>query len=75
MSESPLDPLKKRQDYGSLALEEGSLLPNPLEQLTVWVTEADEAEMSTSLTPWCSPLLTPTENPSSRTVLLRRGIR
>ena len=31
------DPLYKRQDYGSLSLEEGALLPDPLEQLTLWV--------------------------------------
>ncbi len=70
MSASPLDPLRKRQDYGSLALEEGSLLPNPLEQLKVWITEADEAGV---YEPNAMVLSTidPDGNPSSRTVLLR----
>lgn len=65
-----LDPLAKRQDYGSLSLEEGSLLANPLEQLSAWVTEADEAEI---YEPNAMVLSTidPDGEPSSRTVLLR----
>ena len=64
------DPLAKRQDYGSLSLEEGSLLANPLEQLSAWVTEADEAEI---YEPNAMVLSTidPDGEPSSRTVLLR----
>ena len=64
------DPLAKRQDYGSLALEEGSLLPDPLEQLSVWVREADEADI---YEPNAMVLSTvdPDGEPSSRTVLLR----
>ena len=65
-----LDPLAKRQDYGSLSLEEGSLLADPLEQLSAWVTEADEAEI---YEPNAMVLSTidPDGEPSSRTVLLR----
>lgn len=65
-----LDPLAKRQDYGSLSLEEGSLLADPLEQLSAWVTEADEAGI---YEPNAMVLSTidPDGEPSSRTVLLR----
>jgi pyridoxamine 5'-phosphate oxidase len=64
------DVLSKRQDYGSLSLEEGALLPDPLEQLTLWVKEADEAEI---YEPNAMVLSTidPDHEPSSRTVLLR----
>jgi pyridoxamine 5'-phosphate oxidase len=64
------DALSKRQDYGSLSLEEGVLLPDPLEQLTLWVKEADEAEI---YEPNAMVLSTidPDHEPSSRTVLLR----
>jgi pyridoxamine 5'-phosphate oxidase len=64
------DALSKRQDYGSLSLEEGALLPDPLEQLTLWVKEADEAEI---YEPNAMVLSTidPDQEPSSRTVLLR----
>ena len=64
------DALSKRQDYGSLSLEEGALLPDPLEQLTAWVKEADEAEI---YEPNAMVLSTidPDQEPSSRTVLLR----
>ena len=65
-----VDPLSQRRDYGSLSLEEGSLLPDPLEQLTQWVTEADEAGI---YEPNAMVLSTidPDGEPSSRTVLLR----
>ena len=65
-----LDPLAKRQDYGSLSLDEGSLLADPLEQLSAWVTEADEAGI---YEPNAMVLSTidPDGEPSSRTVLLR----
>ena len=64
------DPLSKRKDYGSLSLEEGALLPDPLEQLTLWVKEADDAEI---YEPNAMVLSTmdPDGEPSSRTVLLR----
>jgi pyridoxamine 5'-phosphate oxidase len=62
--------LKKRSDYGSIALEEGSLLGDPLEQLSAWVTEADESDV---YEPNAMVLSTidPDGAPSSRTVLLR----
>ena len=64
------DPLSKRQDYGSLSLEEGAFLPDPLQQLTLWVTAAAEAEI---YEPNAMVLSTvdPDGEPSSRTVLLR----
>jgi pyridoxamine 5'-phosphate oxidase len=64
------DPLAKRQDYGSLSLEEGTLLPDPIEQLGLWVKEADEADI---YEPNAMVLSTidPDGEPSSRTVLLR----
>lgn len=64
------DPLSKRQDYGSRSLEVGELLADPLEQLSAWVTEADEAEI---YEPNAMVLSTidPDHEPSSRTVLLR----
>ncbi len=64
------DALSKRQDYGSLSLEEGALLPDPLEQLTLWVKEADEAEIYEPNAMVLSTL-DPDGEPSSRTVLLR----
>lgn len=64
------DPLSKRQDYGSLSLEEGALLPDPLEQLTLWVKEADDAEIYEPNAMVLSTL-DPDGEPSSRTVLLR----
>lgn len=64
------DPLSKRQDYGSRSLEVGELRADPLEQLSAWVTEADEAEI---YEPNAMVLSTidPDHEPSSRTVLLR----
>ncbi|MCF8548768.1 MAG: pyridoxamine 5'-phosphate oxidase [Pontimonas sp.] len=64
------DPLSQRRDYGSLSLEEGSLLPDPLEQLSLWVKEADQADI---YEPNAMVLSTidPDGEPSSRTVLLR----
>jgi pyridoxamine 5'-phosphate oxidase len=64
------DPLSKRQDYGSRSLEVGELMADPLEQLSAWVKEADEAEI---YEPNAMVLSTidPDHEPSSRTVLLR----
>ena len=64
------DALSKRQDYGSLSLEEGALLPDPLEQLALWVKEADDAEIYKPNAMVLSTL-DPDGEPSSRTVLLR----
>lgn len=70
MTESSTDPLSQRRDYGSIALEEGSLLGDPIEQLKLWVAEADAAEI---YEPNAMVLSTidPDGAPSSRTVLLR----
>jgi pyridoxamine 5'-phosphate oxidase len=70
MLDSSPEALKKRQDYGQIALEEGSLLGDPLEQLALWVDEADESGV---YEPNAMVLSTidPDGQPSSRTVLLR----
>ena len=62
--------LSKRQDYGSVALEDGVLSANPLEQISAWVEEADKAGV---YEPNAMVLSTidPDGEPSSRTVLLR----
>ena len=64
------DALSKRQDYGSVALEDGVLSANPLEQISAWVDEADQAGV---YEPNAMVLSTidPDGEPSSRTVLLR----
>lgn len=64
------DSLGRHTDYGQLALEEGHLLPNPMEQLAVWLAEADDADI---YEPNAMVLSTidPDGLPSSRTVLLR----
>ena len=64
------DALSKRQDYGSVALEDGVLSANPLEQISAWVEEADQASV---YEPNAMVLSTidPDGEPSSRTVLLR----
>jgi len=64
------DALSKRQDYGSVALEDGVLSANPLEQISAWVEEADKAGV---YEPNAMVLSTidPDGEPSSRTVLLR----
>jgi len=70
MVESTPEALSKRADYGEIALEEGSLLDDPLEQLAQWVSEADKTGV---YEPNAMVLSTidPDGLPSSRTVLLR----
>lgn len=70
MGDNAGDALSRHTDYGQLALEEGSLLPDPIEQFQVWLAEADEAEI---YEPNAMVLSTidPDGRPSSRTVLLR----
>lgn len=70
MSDTSSDALSRHTDYGQLALEEGALLPDPLEQFSVWLAEADEAGI---YEPNAMVLATidPDGSPSSRTVLLR----
>ena len=64
------DALSKRQDYGSVALEDGVLSADPLGQISTWVEEADQAGV---YEPNAMVLSTidPDGEPSSRTVLLR----
>jgi pyridoxamine 5'-phosphate oxidase len=64
------DALSKRQDYGSVALEDGVLAGDPLQQISAWVEEADGAGV---YEPNAMVLSTidPDGEPSSRTVLLR----
>jgi pyridoxamine 5'-phosphate oxidase len=70
VNDSAPDALSKRKDYGSIALEEGSLSSDPIEQLMAWVAEADAAGI---YEPNAMVLSTidPGGAPSSRTVLLR----
>ena len=64
------DALSRHTDYGQLALEEGSLLPDPIEQFRVWLEEADSEGI---YEPNAMVLSTigADGKPSSRTVLLR----
>jgi len=70
VNDSTLNPLDKRKDYGSDGLAEGQLLADPLEQLRLWIEQADAAGV---YEPNAMVLATidPDGNPSSRTVLLR----
>ena len=64
------DALSRHTDYGQLALEEGSLLPDPIEQFRVWLAEAD-AEGIYEPNAMVLSTIGSDGNPSSRTVLLR----
>jgi pyridoxamine 5'-phosphate oxidase len=64
------DALSGRADYGSRALEEGSLVEDPLVQLKLWVDEAS-AEGIYEPNAMVLSTIDPDGNPSSRTVLLR----
>jgi pyridoxamine 5'-phosphate oxidase len=68
--DEPKDPLLARQDYGSISLEEGSLVDDPLVQLKRWVDEA-AAEGIYEPNGMVVSTIDPDGNPSSRTVLLR----
>ncbi len=70
MASSPPDALGKRQDYGSVALEDGTLSSDPLEQISAWVEEADQANVYEPNGMVLSTI-DPDGEPSSRTVLLR----
>ena len=70
MVDEPKDPLLARQDYGSISLEEGSLVDDPLVQLKRWVDEA-AAEGIYEPNGMVVSTIDPDGNPSSRTVLLR----
>ena len=69
VDETP-DALSARQDYGSIALEEGSLVDDPLAQVKIWVDEAAAAGIYEPNGMVVSTI-DPDGNPSSRTVLLR----
>jgi pyridoxamine 5'-phosphate oxidase len=64
------DALSRHTDYGQIPLEEGSLSPNPMEQFSLWLAEADSKGI---YEPNAMVLSTIGEDgaPSSRTVLLR----
>lgn len=70
MSGDSSDPLAQRKDYGSISLEEGALVDDPLEQLTLWVAEA-AAEDIYEPNAMVLSTIDPDGAPSSRTVLLR----
>lgn len=63
-------PFERHTDYGQLALEEGHLLPDPIEQFQVWLDDADREGV---YEPNAMVLSTidPDGRPSGRTVLLR----
>jgi pyridoxamine 5'-phosphate oxidase len=64
------DALSRHTDYGQLALEEGSLLPDPIEQFRIWLAEAD-AEGIYEPNAMVLSTIGADGKPSSRTVLLR----
>ena len=64
------DALSRHTDYGQIALEEGSLSNDPMEQFSLWLAEADSSGI---YEPNAMVLSTIQEDgsPSARTVLLR----
>lgn len=64
------DALSRHTDYGEIALEEGSLMSDPMKQVEQWLEEADKQGV---YEPNAMVLSTidPDGMPSSRTVLLR----
>jgi pyridoxamine 5'-phosphate oxidase len=64
------DALSRHTDYGQIALEEGSLSTDPMEQFSLWLAEADSSGI---YEPNAMVLSTIQEDgsPSARTVLLR----
>ena len=70
MNDSTPEALSQRKDYGSIALEEGSLSSDPMEQLATWIAEADAAGIYEPNAMVVSTI-DPDGAPSSRTVLLR----
>ncbi|WP_309615037.1 pyridoxamine 5'-phosphate oxidase [Salinibacterium sp.] len=65
-----MDSLEKHTDYGSVALDEGDLAANPLDQFAVWL---DDAERAGIYEPNAMVVGTvdSESRPSSRTVLLK----
>lgn len=64
------DALSRHTDYGEIALEEGSLLGDPIEQFRVWLADADAAGVYEPNAMVVSTV-EPDGQPTSRTVLLR----
>ena len=64
------DALSRHTDYGQLALEEGSLLADPIEQFRIWLADAD-GEGIYEPNAMVLSTIDPDGAPSSRTVLLR----
>jgi pyridoxamine 5'-phosphate oxidase len=64
------DALSRHTDYGEISLEEGSLLPDPMKQVELWLKEADQEGV---YEPNAMVLSTidPDGAPTSRTVLCR----
>jgi len=64
------DSLSRHTDYGEISLEEGSLLPDPMKQVELWLEEADQEGV---YEPNAMVLSTidPDGAPTSRTVLCR----
>ena len=64
------DALSRHTDYGEISLEEGSLLPDPMKQVELWLEEADQEGV---YEPNAMVLSTidPDGAPTSRTVLCR----
>jgi pyridoxamine 5'-phosphate oxidase len=65
-----VDPLARHTDYGEIALEEGSLLPDPIAQFRVWLQEADEQGIYEP-NAMVVATIDPDGSPTIRTVLLR----
>ncbi|MDR9434083.1 pyridoxamine 5'-phosphate oxidase [Pontimonas sp.] len=65
-----IDPLERHTDYGEIALEEGSLLSDPIAQFRVWLQEADDEGIYEPNAMVVSTI-DPDGTPTIRTVLLR----
>ncbi|MBC7590527.1 MAG: pyridoxamine 5'-phosphate oxidase [Salinibacterium sp.] len=68
-----MDSLDKHTDYGSVALDEADLHPNPLDQFAGWLTDAEGAGIYEPNAMVVSTVDS-SSRPSSRTVLLK-GLR
>lgn len=61
----------RHEDYGSIALEDGSLSLNPLENLRTWLADAEEAKIYEP-NAFVLTAIESSGNPTSRTVLLKQ---
>jgi len=64
------DSLSRHTDYGEISLEEGSLLPDPMKQVELWLEEADQ-EGDYEPNAMVLSTIDPDGAPTSRTVLCR----